>query len=97
MARMRDFLNTPLNVTKFDVNNDISVSEAKLEMVQAMIDARKHSGLTQKELAAKTGIAQSDISKFENGNGNPSILTLHRLATGMGMKLRFEFCPAASA
>ena len=94
-ARMRDFLKAPLSVTEFDVNND--VSGADFEMVQAMIDARKHSGLTQKELAARTGIAQSDISKFENGNGNPSLLTLHRLATGMGMTLKVEFCPAVSA
>ena len=32
-----------------------------------MIDARKVSGLTQKELSERTGIAQADISKLENG------------------------------
>lgn len=47
--------------------------------------------MTQKELADKTGIAQSDISKIENGNGNPSIRTLQRLAKGMGKKLHISF------
>ena len=63
-------------------------------LVQAMIDARKRTGLTQQQLAEKTGISQSDISKFETGGGNPSIKTLQRLATGMGMILHVEFKPA---
>ena len=46
------------------------------EIIQAMIDARHASGLTQKELAERTGIAQGDISKLEKGNANPSLKTL---------------------
>ena len=61
----------------------------------AIIDARKQSGLTQKELSERTGITQGDISKLERGNANPSIRTLQRLAAGMGMKLRLEFLPDA--
>lgn len=62
-------------------------------VMQAMIDARKTSGMTQKELSERTGIAQGDISKLENGNANPSIQTLQRLASGMGMTLKVEFVP----
>ena len=62
-------------------------------IIQAIIDARQQSGLTQKELSERTGIAQGDISKLERGNANPSIRTLQRLAAGMGMKLRLEFLP----
>ena len=47
--------------------------------------------------AEKTGISQSDISKFETGGGNPSIKTLQRLAAGMGMILQVEFKPVTSA
>lgn len=67
--------------------------EPEFAIKQAMIDARKASGLTQKQLAERTGIAQGDISKLENGNGNPSIHTLQRLAAGMGMKLQLSFTP----
>jgi fatty-acyl-CoA synthase len=67
--------------------------EPELAIIQAMIDARKNSGITQKQLSEKTGIAQSDISKIENGNANPSLRTLKRLAAAMDMKLKLEFLP----
>ena len=59
--------------------------------VKVMLAVRE---MTQKELAEKTGITQGDISRLENGNANPSLRTLLRLAEGMGMKLRLEFVPA---
>ena len=34
-------------------------------------ERRKARGMTQQQLAEKTGISQSDISKFETGGGNP--------------------------
>ena len=68
--------------------------EPEFAIVQAMIDARKKSGLTQQQLAEKTGIAQGDISKIESGEANPSLKTLKRLAAGMDTRLRLEFLPA---
>jgi transcriptional regulator with XRE-family HTH domain len=67
--------------------------EPEFAIVSAIIEARKNMGLTQKQLAEKTGIAQGDISKIEQGNGNPSLRTLKRLAAGMDMKLKLEFLP----
>ena len=61
--------------------------------IKAIIDARKASKLTQKELAYKTGIDQADISKLENGNANPTLSLLQRLAEGMDMELKLEFLP----
>ena len=69
--------------------------EPEFEIVQAIIDARKISGFTQKQLAEKTGIAQGDISKIENGEANPSLKTLKRLASGIDMKLHLEFEPVS--
>ena len=65
--------------------------EPESAIIQAIIAARKESGMTQQELSARTGIAQSDISKLENGNANPSLRTLKRLAAAMGKTLRIEF------
>ena len=56
-----------------------------------LIEARTSQGLTQKELSIRSGIAQGDISKIENGNANPSIKTLKRLATALGKNLKIEF------
>lgn len=67
--------------------------EPEFNTIQAIIDARKSSHMTQKELAERTGIDQSDISKIENGNANPALSTLKRLAEGMNMVLKLEFIP----
>lgn len=67
--------------------------EPEFQIIRAMIDARKEKNLTQKQLAEITGINQADISKLENGNANPSLRTLQRLAEGMGMTLKLEFVP----
>ena len=67
--------------------------EPEFVILQAKIDARKKTGITQQQLSEKTGIAQGDISKIENGEANPSLKTLKRLASGMGMKLVLEFVP----
>lgn len=74
-----------------DFRKEWDALEPEYAIVQAIIDARKETGLTQKELAARSGIAQGDISKLENGNANPSIRTLKRLAAAMGKTLRIEF------
>ena len=55
--------------------------------------AREYAHLTQKQLSEKTGIYQSDISKIERGNANPSLSTLKRLAAAMDMQLKIEFIP----
>lgn len=49
--------------------------------------------MTQKELSERTGIAQTEISKLENGTRNPSIKLLQRLADGMDMVLNVTFTP----
>ena len=67
--------------------------QPEINVIRAIIDARISQDLTQKELAEKTGIAQTEISKLENGTRNPSIKLLQRLADGMGMVLNISFTP----
>lgn len=78
-------------------NKDFKTAYDKLEpeyhLINAILDARKAQNLTQKELATKVGIAQSDLSKLETGNSNPTIKMLQRLADGLGMNVKVEFVP----
>lgn len=74
-----------------EVKAEYDALAPEFAIIQAILDARKESGLTQKELAARTGIAQADISKLEHGSANPSLHTLQRLAAGMGRTLKIEF------
>lgn len=93
-TKFDDFLQEQLQDPEF--RKEYEALQPERAVIQAMIDARRTSGLTQKELSERTGIAQGDISKLENGNANPSIRTLQRLASGMGMTLKVEFIPAAA-
>ena len=61
------------------------------EYVKAIIAARMERNLTQKELAQKTGIRQSNISRIENGNSSPTVATLQQIADGVGKTLHIEF------
>ena len=61
------------------------------EYIKAIIDARIEKNLTQKELAERTGIRQSNISRIENGNCSPTIATLQQIAHGVGKTLHIEF------
>ena len=75
------------------VKAEYDALQPEYDIIQAMIDARNKEGLTQKELSARTGITQADISRIENGTRNPSLEMVKRLANGLGMRLKLEFIP----
>ena len=89
MSEFKEFLNEQLKDPELKAEYD--ALEPEFAIIRALIDARERQGITQKELSARTGIAQADISKLENGNANPSIKTLKRLASGLGCRLKIEF------
>ena len=68
--------------------------EPEYQVIRAIVAARQEQNLTQQELADRTGIDRSDISKLENGSANPSLRTLKRLAAGLGMQLQINFIHA---
>jgi len=55
------------------------------EFRRAMIGARLAAGLTQKELAERMGTTQSAIARLESGNQMPTLDTLFKLATALGV------------
>lgn len=52
---------------------------------------RLRSGLSQRELSATSGVAQSHISNIENGE-HPSELAAHRIATALSVPLSAIRC-----
>lgn len=89
MNNYKDFFNELM--ADPEVKKEYEALEPEFQLVRSLIRARQESGMTQKELAAKTGIQQANISRIENGNGNPSVATLYKLAEGMGKKLVISF------
>ena len=72
-------------------NPDFKREYDALEFEFALINARQSAGISQQELSERSGVTQADISKIENGKGNPSIRTLRRLAKAMNKTLHIEF------
>lgn len=60
------------------------------ELVRQIIQAREEKSLTQEDLAQLTGIPQAHISRIENGNYNPSLAYLKRIASGLGKELHIQ-------
>lgn len=52
--------------------------------------ARRARGLTQRDLADRTGIAQTTIARIESGRTHPTTATLARLLDGAGYRARIE-------
>lgn len=74
-----------LNAQEWD-----GVSRSRREIIRQVVRERKRQKLTQKELADKIGLKQSNISRLETGKSNPSIDFLQRVAAGLGKELHVE-------
>jgi transcriptional regulator with XRE-family HTH domain len=46
---------------------------------------RREAGLTQEALTESTGVHMTEISRLENGQKDPQLTTIVRLATGLGI------------
>ena len=76
-----------------EVKTEYDALQPEYDIIQALIDARIKQNMTQKDLSARTGITQADISRIENGTRNPSLNMVKKLAQGLGMQLKLEFIP----
>lgn len=46
---------------------------------------RRQKGLTQEQVAERSGLSQQYLSGLENGRRNPTVITLHDLAEALGV------------
>lgn len=46
--------------------------------------------VTQEMLSEVSGVSLRTIKQFESGKGNPTLLTLHKLADALGMELHLQ-------
>jgi len=69
------------------VKNELKMNEAEYKIIEEIIMARKEKKLTQKDLAELIGTKQSNISRLESGNYNPSLDLLNRIALAVGKEL----------
>lgn len=57
---------------------------------QALRNARKERGLSQKEVASLSGIPQANLSRIEKGKANPGIREIERYLEAIGADMSIE-------
>ena len=66
---------------------ELKYFRARFRLARRFAEARRKRGWTQKKLADKTGLNQSEISTVENGQANPTYKTLQTLAAALGGRI----------
>ena len=74
-----------------DFKKEWDENEARYQLLMMVLRARNEKQLTQSELAERTGLRQSNISRIEKGQSMPSIATLAKIAQGLGKRLEIRF------
>ena len=67
---------------------DRVVFEQAYDVAMQVIELREKHGLTQAQLAERSGIDQADISRIERGATNPTARTLQRIADALEADVR---------
>ena len=70
---------------------DDEKERVKFKVMQEFVKIRKEKGVTQDELAKRTGIARPNIARIENGSYNPTIEMMVRMAAGLDMRLDIKW------
>ena len=70
-----------------EVREALAENEAEYKIIEEIIAARQERHLTQKELAELVGTRQSNISRLESGNYNPTLEFLNKIARAVGKEL----------
>ena len=89
MSDFREHLERSLQSDEF--KEEWETQSAEREVMRRIVEARIAEGMTQAELAEACGMKQANLSRLENGNGNPSVATLQKIAHGLGRKLEISF------
>jgi predicted transcriptional regulator len=71
------------------------IEREEMPALDAVLKARKDSGMSQTDIARAMGVSPPVVSRLENalitGKHSPSIATLRRYAAAMGKRLEFRF------
>ena len=68
-------------------SRELRLYETRFRLAGQLIARRRELGMTQQQLAAASGIHQSEISRIEGGNGNPTLKTIGALAHALGAEI----------
>ena len=94
MKDLQAYLDNALKNVKLNGSADEPIVEdydIHAELRELIVTTRNFLDITQNQLAKKSGVSQSNISKIEGGNYQPSIATLKKIADALGKRLVIDF------
>lgn len=62
----------------------------KNQILTSYINLRKERGITQQEIADRTGIKRTNVARIESGRNAPTIEVLVKLAAALDMELEIR-------
>lgn len=60
------------------------------ELIEIIKERREMLQVTQETLAVLSGVGLRTLKQFESGKGNPTLLTLQKIADGLGLEVCFK-------
>lgn len=73
-----------------DLKDTVEGSDPVYELRKKILLLRLDEGLSQEELAYKAGMEQSVISRIENGENEPKIETVNKIAKALDRKVKID-------
>lgn len=59
-------------------------------IIRQFVQCRKGQKMTQADVARRTGIPRTNITRFESGRYNPSLEMMVKIAAALGMKVQLD-------
>ncbi len=66
---------------------ELRALDLRFRLASELLAARRDARLSQRELAARSGVQQAEISKIERGGVVPTLATMNRLLQPLGRRL----------
>jgi ribosome-binding protein aMBF1 (putative translation factor) len=73
-----------------DLKDTVEGLDPVYELRKKILLLRLDEGLSQEELAARAGMRQSVISRIENGESEPRIETVNKIAKALNRKVKID-------
>jgi len=77
-------------LTDPETRKEVKELELEYALIRQIIKARIEQKISQKELAQRMGTQQSNISRLESGEYNPSLKFLKKVAESLGKELEIS-------
>ena len=66
------------------------VKHKSFVLIDELVEERKRQGLTPKNIAERSGVATSDITRFEGKKSTPTLQFLEKYAAALGKEVVYE-------